>query len=99
MRASKDLLLAIDQGTQSVRAMIFDCSGELLAKSQVHIQPYFSRTPGWAEQDPQDYWRAVTSCTRQLLADSHFTRLLKAESLDSIPQRLAMRVTDHKRAM
>ncbi len=56
MRESKDLLLAIDQGTQSVRAMIFDAGGELLAKSQVHIQPYFSRAPGWAEQDCGYYW-------------------------------------------
>ena len=44
----KDLLLAIDQGTQSVRAMLFDPQGELLAKLQVHIQPYYSRPcPGW----------------------------------------------------
>jgi sugar (pentulose or hexulose) kinase len=56
MTDNKDLLLAIDQGTQSVRAMIFDARGELLAKSQVHIQPYYSRAPGWAEQDCDYYW-------------------------------------------
>ena len=56
MSGNKDLLLAIDQGTQSVRAMIFDSQGELLAKSQVHIQPYYSRQPGWAEQDCDYYW-------------------------------------------
>lgn len=66
MRASKDLLLAIDQGTQSVRAMIFDCSGELLAKSQVHIQPYFSRTPGWAEQDCGYYWTNLCEACQSL---------------------------------
>lgn len=41
-----DLLLVIDQGTQSVRAMVFDLRGQLQAKSQVHIRPYYSRQPG-----------------------------------------------------
>jgi sugar (pentulose or hexulose) kinase len=63
---AKDLLLAIDQGTQSVRAMIFDSSGELLAKSQVHIQPYYSRHPGWAEQDCEYFWANLCEACRNL---------------------------------
>ena len=47
----RDRLLAIDNGTQSVRALLFDLRGNLLAKSQVHIEPYFARHPGWAEQN------------------------------------------------
>ena len=35
-------LLAIDNGTQSVRALLFDVQGNLAAKSQVFLQPYFS---------------------------------------------------------
>ena len=49
---TQDLILAIDNGTQSVRALVFDLHGKLVAKSQVMIDPYFSRQPGWAEQDP-----------------------------------------------
>ncbi|HAJ35956.1 MAG TPA: carbohydrate kinase [Chloroflexi bacterium] len=55
----RDQLLAIDNGTQSVRALIFNPRGDLLAKSQVYIEPYFARQPGWAEQNPEYYWSAL----------------------------------------
>lgn len=64
----KDLLLAIDQGTQSVRAMLFDLGGELVAKSQVHIEPYFSRQPGWAEQECSYFWDNLGSACQSLWA-------------------------------
>ena len=51
-----DLILAIDQGTQSVRAMLFDLNGQLVAKSQQHITPYFSKHPNWAEQNGDYFW-------------------------------------------
>ena len=56
---TKDLILAIDNGTQSVRALAFDLSGKLVAKVRVPIQPYFSTSPGLAEQNPQVFWKAV----------------------------------------
>jgi len=52
-------ILAIDNGTQSIRALIFDLDGNLIAKKQVPIQPYYSANPGWAEQDPNVFWNAV----------------------------------------
>ena len=42
--------LSIDNGTQSVRAIVFDMNGQLIAKSKVEIEPYFSSQKGWAEQ-------------------------------------------------
>ncbi|MCB2202936.1 FGGY-family carbohydrate kinase [bacterium] len=54
-----DQILAIDNGTQSVRALIFDLRGNLIAKKRVPIQPYYSEKPGWAEQDPKVFWEAV----------------------------------------
>ena len=45
-------LLAIDNGTQSVKAILFDPRGNLLAKSQVPFEPYFSDVPGWAGAAP-----------------------------------------------
>ncbi len=59
-------LLAIDVGTQSARAIIFDRHGEILARRQVHIEPYFSRQPGWAEQHADVYWDAVGQACRGL---------------------------------
>ena len=49
---SKDLILAIDNGTQSLKALIFDPQGQLQAKEAVTFDPYFSEQPAWAEQHP-----------------------------------------------
>lgn len=66
--AERDHLLAIDQGTQSVRALIYDLRGELKAKAQVHIEPYTSPQPGWAEQDPLYYFRTLCEACQALWA-------------------------------
>ena len=58
-----DLILAIDNGTQSVRALLFDAQGRLVAKSRVVLEPYVSPRPGWAEQDPRYFWaRLCEAC-------------------------------------
>jgi sugar (pentulose or hexulose) kinase len=61
-------LLAIDNGTQSVRALLFDPRGNLLYKQQIHIEPYYSTSPGLAEQDPEVFWGAVCSACQGLWA-------------------------------
>ena len=61
-------LLAIDNGTQSVRALLFDPSGNLLYKQQIHIEPYYSTAPGLAEQDPEVFWGAVCDACQGLWA-------------------------------
>lgn len=55
----RDLILAIDNGTQSLRALVFDLQGNLLLKTRIELEPYVSPKPGWAEQDPDYYWRAL----------------------------------------
>lgn len=62
-------LLALDVGTQSARACVFDAQGQLLARKQIPIQPYVSPQPGWAEQDPEMYWRALGQACRGLFVD------------------------------
>ena len=62
------LLLAIDNGTQSVRALLFDTRGALVARSRVVLTPYVSPRPGWAEQDPEVFWDAVCAACRGLWA-------------------------------
>jgi len=59
-------LLAIDNGTQSVRALVFDPRGNLLHKSRVPIEPYYSTAPGLAEQDPEVFWKAVCQACHAL---------------------------------
>ena len=59
-------LLAIDAGTQSVRALIFDLQGNMIARSRVVIEPYFSTGPGLAEQHPRVFWDAVCEACQTL---------------------------------
>jgi sugar (pentulose or hexulose) kinase len=61
-----DLLLSIDCGTQSVRALLFDPRGRLVAKSQVELNGYVIPQPGWMEHDPDAFWGAVAEACRQL---------------------------------
>ncbi len=57
------VILSIDCGTQSLRTLIFSASGELLERVQVTYEPYFSVSPGWAEQDPEVFWDSfVQAC-------------------------------------
>lgn len=73
-KAATDYLLAIDNGTQSIRAMIFDNSGELVAKSKVEIEPYFSDKPGWAEQHAEYFWSSLCKACQQLWPQLDFPR-------------------------
>jgi sugar (pentulose or hexulose) kinase len=59
-------ILAIDNGTQSVRALLFDLRGNLIAKSRVVIEPYYSTSPSLAEQDPLIFWKAVCRACNEL---------------------------------
>ena len=64
--SEKDLLLAIDNGTQSLKALIFDLEGNLLAHENVAFSPYFSDHPTWAEQDPDIFWAALCRACQSL---------------------------------
>ena len=55
-------------GTQSVRAILFDPAGNLVAMGRVAIEAYVSPQPGWAEQDPEVWWTAIGEACRRLWA-------------------------------
>ena len=63
-----DLLLSIDCGTQSVRALLFDLRGKLVAKSQVNLDDYVVPQPGWMEHDVDGFWGACADACRKLWA-------------------------------
>lgn len=69
MTSSADRILAVDVGTQSVRAIVFDLRGMPLAAARVPFEPYVSPHPGWAEQDPELFWRSLTEACRRVLAE------------------------------
>lgn len=62
------LALAIDFGTQSVRAIIFDKKGQSLAMEKEPYQPaYFSQEPGYCEQHADYYWDRLCLVTNRLV--------------------------------
>lgn len=63
---TEDVLLAIDHGTQSVRALLFDLQGHLLARSQVELGEYRQPHPDWMEHDPEAFWRSLCQACRHL---------------------------------
>jgi sugar (pentulose or hexulose) kinase len=67
---SKTYILAIDNGTQSVRALLFDLHGNLVDKSQVAIDSYQSPRPGWVENDPEVFWQALCQACQHLWANT-----------------------------
>jgi len=66
----KPCILAIDSGTQSVRALLFDLQGQLLDKAQVAMDAYQSPQAGWVECEPEAFWQALCRACQQLLAST-----------------------------
>jgi sugar (pentulose or hexulose) kinase len=69
-----DRILALDAGTQSVRAMVFDPTGTLLGMARVPYEPYVSPRAGWAEQDAEVYWSSLGEACRRLWATTGIDR-------------------------
>ncbi len=72
--ATPDLILAIDNGTQSIRAMVIDLQGNLVAKTREHFEAYYSLHPGWAEQRPDIWWEALCHVCEKLWLDHHIDK-------------------------
>src|SRR5580658_7431711 len=62
----QDVLLAIDQGTSSSRAIGFSAAGEMLAIEQQSFEQIYP-APGWVEHDPEVIWATALSSTRRVL--------------------------------
>src|SRR5271157_2679308 len=68
--APDDLLLAIDCGTQSVRALLVDLKGNIVAKQQRTLDGYTSAQDGWLEHDAEAFWQASASVCRGLWSET-----------------------------
>ena len=60
--------LGMDVGTGGTRAVIVDAAGKLIAGASSEHAPFRTPHPGWAEQDPEDWWRAAQEAIRLALA-------------------------------
>ncbi len=72
-------LLAIDQGTTSSRAIIFNATGELIASASEGFEQIFP-ADGWVEHKPKEIWQTTLSSCRKVLAKS----ALRAEDILAI---------------
>lgn len=61
------LILALDQGTTSSRAIVFNHDGEIVNVSQKSFEQIFPR-PGWVEHDPNEIWSSQMSVTAEVIA-------------------------------
>ena len=66
-RADDSFVVALDCGTEGVRAGVFDPSGRPVAFARAPYSTTHARQ-GWAEQDPDDWWEAAVSATQQVMA-------------------------------
>lgn len=60
------LILAIDQGTTSTRAILFNKKGEIIEKAQQEITCLYPK-PGWVEQDANEIWISTLSVLNSVL--------------------------------
>lgn len=72
-------VLAIDQGTTSSRAIIFNASFDIIAIAQKEFKQIFPHS-GWVEHDPEDIWQTTLSTCRQALKKANLT----SEQISSI---------------
>src|SRR4051812_26699153 len=68
-----DYVLAIDQGTTSSRAILFDHEGTIVSTGQLEHEQIFPK-PGWVEHDPVEIWNNVREVIGQALAKADITR-------------------------
>src|SRR6266540_2189060 len=61
-------LLGIDVGTGGTRAVLIDSDGRIITSATVEHIPFASPRTGWAEQEPQDWWRAASAVVRTVLS-------------------------------
>jgi len=65
----RENLLALDIGTQSIRAAVVTAEGEILGIAQVQHE-VDSPQPGWAQQRPDDWWEETCRAIRQVFAET-----------------------------
>ena len=85
------LILALDQGTTSSRAVLVDRGGRIVAMAQQDLTQHFPR-PGWVEQDPGEIWATQRDTARAALAQAGLT----AEGSGGLARVAAIGVTNQR---
>ena len=73
MAEEEQYILAIDEGTTSARAIIFNHAGRIVATGQQEFEQIFPRA-GWVEHNPVEIWEAVRAVVGQALSNAEINR-------------------------
>ncbi len=65
-------VIALDQGTTSSRAIVFDKQGQIVSLAQQEFTQYYPQ-PGWVEHDPEEIWRTQVAVTKEALEKAGVT--------------------------
>ena len=65
-------LIAIDQGTTSTRAIVFDVALKPCATAQRELKQIYPK-PGWVEHDPEEIWQATIATVREVMTAVHLS--------------------------
>lgn len=68
-----DYVIAIDQGTTSTRAILFDHAGSIVSTGQLEHEQIFPQA-GWVEHDPKEIWNNTREVIGQALSKANVTR-------------------------
>ena len=60
-------VLGIDLGTSSVKALLLDAQGQVMARGEASYE-LLTPHPGWVEQEPHTWWQAVCKAVQELIA-------------------------------
>lgn len=66
---NKPLLLALDQGTTSSRAIVFDVDANIISVAQYEFPQHYPQN-GWVEHDPEDIWQTTIKSAKEALSDA-----------------------------
>jgi glycerol kinase len=72
-------ILALDQGTTSSRAIVFDRAGAIVAVAQKEFQQIYPK-PGWVEHDPMEIWSSQSSTAAEAISRAN----LSSDSIDAV---------------
>lgn len=87
-------LLALDQGTTSSRAIVFDADGAMVAVSQQEFEQHYPK-PGWVEHDANEIWRTQRDVAVEALAKAKL-KPADVAALGIVNQRETLVVWDRK---
>ena len=63
---NREYVMALDQGTTSSRAILFDKKGDIIATAQKEFKQYYPK-PGWVEHDPMEIWGTQSGVIREVM--------------------------------